>query len=1368
MRKLNKLIASVAVSLNVISALADEPDYYLEWIGSQSSPQQEIDTGYAFVSQPRVVATMMKMDAKDCDQMGTKSAWFDINYSSSQLWYRYASTSSSITIGGITPAVNGRWINGDWSDKIIHDGVEIGAVKTAFTGNGQNFFLFRGRSYSYVRFKAVDLYEGEDLVRSFRPAVKDGVVGMWDSVTQKLYVNTGTGVFEQGPRMSDASKLTVVGEPADYGVVTPAYGVTKGLTAGETFVASAPVGTIMQAGLALRCTGWRRYAWNAENGDWDLVGSGADTSFQYVHPDPAKEGKIEWLWELGGVNTPALGPGEIKVELEDGAFVLTAVPSAGARFVGWYGDDFIPVAERMAPVVRIPDDGDIRTVRAHFVSNSGERTSRTWTNAKGSGLWTEAKNWAPEGVPTPDDAVTIGFGRVTIPDFAVAGSLTVESGAELYLGSSFFDGNSIYAQQLDGSAKALGLAVEGDVVCAGAITIGGQVPATGVSTLTNLQIRVGGDLRAVGSARIAVYAASDPAAAVRGDFARLYAGATVVKVGGVLELQDTAVLYPVSDELTGASVKFEAATFRLAERAKVDARNRGWHWFKRGDYKGPSGTYAHTKRNYNTFAMGIGFNSEIGSGYGGPGGGANETFGLAYGFAFAPFLPGAPAGGDSNYSQSYTANTGLMRGGGCFWLRTTGEAVVEGQIDASARNAQWDAASGGGVWLAVGDLTVGPDASITAKGADKGSSGGANCAGGGGRVSLAIGLTDEQLDALARGATPEGVAASETISRIQVNVFGGATSSGRADDGTMTTVVRKNESDVNVTVLSGSAVAVTGTEPQYGTWPMADRTEYVFTAPEYGRHPENDSWRYRCLGYVVSNATEQVAAGSEPAFAFALNGEDITVCWLWGDREFGVEFAKPANGRIRANGTLLDDAGWAWTPEGAQCVLEAVPDAGCEFLNWTGEVADFDDFASVQIVMDSSVQRVVAPLFRVKAEPGDYVWNGGNGDWADATQWTPANVPGPADRVTIGAGTCTVGDYAAAAALTVSGGLLKTVPTAASGRREHVRIAVSGNLAVGGDGAFTFGATGGGNTVWNRLDVGGNLTLDDTAEFLFSAGRRDESHTIKTGSGFVNVGGDFSLRGQSVFRPNCSGQNAGAPVVTVDGRFLVETGAMVDADERGFGTFSHVEPNVGCGDQGNRAAGHGGCGQKCLQDETGEGGVTYDAAYAPVWPGQQNRESGTAPLVRGGGVVRVKARTIRVDGTVSANGGVCVGGSSAGGTIWLLGNLVELGAQAILSATGAYVPGTGIGDDRLDYGASGGGRIAIGIGLDEAKIAALLADGDVLPRRVHDVTAAYLAEHPTVTITAASGVNGVAENVSACQGTVRVVRGNYGFALIVK
>ena len=225
---MKKLMMTMIAACAAVGANGSErPDCFVEWIGATRSGGQFINTEYVFKTLARVEAYARRTDGTDCDQMGTKSAWFNINYSTSQLWYRYASGTSSATINNISPSVQGRWIDGEWSTKIIHDGEQIGSVNKAFTGNGESFLLFRGRSYSYVRFKSVDLYEGEELLRSFRPAVKDGVVGMWDSVTQKLYPNNGAGSFEQGPRASDVSKLTVVGVPENYGEVTPAYGTNN-------------------------------------------------------------------------------------------------------------------------------------------------------------------------------------------------------------------------------------------------------------------------------------------------------------------------------------------------------------------------------------------------------------------------------------------------------------------------------------------------------------------------------------------------------------------------------------------------------------------------------------------------------------------------------------------------------------------------------------------------------------------------------------------------------------------------------------------------------------------------------------------------------------------------------------------------------------------------------------------------------------------------------------------------------------------------------------------------------------------------------------------------------------------------------------
>ena len=1356
------LVAACVAAFAVFGVFAVEPDAYYEWLGSQANAAQSINTEYVFTNQPRVVAVMMKMNEADCDQAGTPSAFFNINYVKTSIYYRYGSGSANLSNAKAFPTVVGNWVECVWTTNLVHDGVCYGTVNNppSFKNNTQQFWLFKGRTGSYVRFKSVDMYDGDVLVRSYRPAMINGLVGLWDSVTERLFVNQGTGSFECGPLFSDPHKLTVAGAPENYGEVSPAYGPHKEVAAGESIEVSAPSEPITIGGLTVQCEGWKTYAWDAAQQAWTNATSGTETSFTYVHPDPAEEMKLEWQWGSVGVDTAVSGDGRVDCTRDSGDFVLTAVPGEGSRFVCWYGWDDLPVAERTNATVRLSTQLARPRITAYFARTSGEKSAKTWTNGTGSFLWTDADNWNPAGVPTFDDAVTVG-GRAMIHEFAVAGSLAVVSGGAVYLGGepdSASSAASVVASYAD-KAKARGLWVAGDVSCAGQIALGGRTPANAISLITNLQLRVEGDFTVSGSGKLAAYAASDPAAAVRGDFARLYAGATVVRIGGAFELKDTATLYPTCDELTGASVKFESATFLLDEGARVSAISRGWHWFQRGNYGGPSGYYAHTTRLYNTFATGIGLNAQIGSGHGGLGGGANGTFGLTYGYAYAPFLPGAPAGGDSNYNTSYDATTGLLRGGGCFWLRTMGEAVVNGKIDVSARNAAWDAASGGSVWLAVGELTAGENASITAQGANKGSSGGANCAGGGGRVSLAIGLSDVQLDALAAGEVPESVIASDSISAIAVNIFGGTMSSGRAGDGTATTVLAKDESGVTITVASSIPILVTGTDPAYGGWPMKDKEEHAFSAPAYGNHPENATWRYECLGYVVSNATTEVASGKTNAFTFTPSGEDVTVTWLWGVREFGAKLETSEGGHVNINGSLGDEQGMVWTKEGAARVLDAVPDAGWEFLHWAGAMVE-DGHESTRLTLDPSEQRAIRAVFRAATEPTDYTWNGGTGTWDDATQWTPANIPSGKDNVTITAGTCTIDDFAAAKSLTVSGGTLKTSPTSASGVHNRARVNVHGDLAVTGEGKFTFGATSGGNTVWNGLEVAGNLTLDDTAEFLFSAGKRATPYTIKTGSGFVNVGGDFTLNGQSVFRPNCSGQNAGTPVVTVGGRFAVAAEAKVDADERGFGMFSDVSPNTGVGDHGDLAAGHGGRGQDGASDAAGNGGATYDYLYAPLWPGQQNRESGSAALVRGGGVVRVKARGICVDGTVTANGGVCSGGAASGGTIWLAARSFTFGDGAVLSAAG-------VTPSDASYGASGGGRIALGVWLDDYQYDALIADGDALPVKTRDITDEFVAANPGLTVNVASGDRAAA--VAACQGTFRVVAGpRHGIVIIVR
>ena len=84
----------------------------------------------------------------------------------------------------------------------------------------------------------------------------------------------------------------------------------------------------------------------------------------------------------------------------------------------------------------------------------GELTPKSW-NGGASGDWGVAANWEPAGVPTADDAVTIGSGVVTASNLTVSvGSLTMGSGATL----------TVYAEAVDNSQDLTAFAGDGAVV----------------------------------------------------------------------------------------------------------------------------------------------------------------------------------------------------------------------------------------------------------------------------------------------------------------------------------------------------------------------------------------------------------------------------------------------------------------------------------------------------------------------------------------------------------------------------------------------------------------------------------------------------------------------------------------------------------------------------------------------------------------------------------------------------------------------------------------------------------------------------------------------------------------------------------------
>ncbi|MBR4614285.1 MAG: hypothetical protein IKO55_01650, partial [Kiritimatiellae bacterium] len=143
----------------------------------------------------------------------------------------------------------------------------------------------------------------------------------------------------------------------------------------------------------------------------------------------------------------------------------------------------------------------------------------------------------------------------------------------------------------------------------------------------------------------------------------------------------------------------------------------------------------------------------IGGGYGGYGGNHTETYGLTYGNEYAPILPGS-SGGSYGYVQP---------AGGLIRIHAH-KATIAGTLNANGGRYS----SGGGIWLTTAKgLEIASTALFTARGGfghDDNNPANRGAAGGGGRIALWSGISDAQIDELARTGTLSAWSASKFAS----------------------------------------------------------------------------------------------------------------------------------------------------------------------------------------------------------------------------------------------------------------------------------------------------------------------------------------------------------------------------------------------------------------------------------------------------------------------------------------------------------------------------------------------------------------------------------------------------------------------------
>ena len=781
---------------------------------------------------------------------------------------------------------------------------------------------------------------------------------------------------------------------------------------------------------------------------------------------------------------------------------------------------------------------------------------------------------------------------------------------------------------------------------------------------------------------------SNAAAAVEGpcDPGSLHAGATVIRVAGALRLEDSTKIIPANDPVTGAAVRYEVGSLFLGEHATIDATRTGWSWFAGTDDE----RHVDVDGNYQTLALGRGHSYNQGAGHGADGGASVAPYGRSYGFAYAPFLPGSPNG----LHNQKISNMGLP--GGTVWVRCAGLAEIEGTISADGVLTLFGSPSGGSVWIAAKGVRAGARASISAVGGEL--TGSYTSYGAGGRVSLALGCTDDQLDALAAGEDPGGLQYADAIDLIPVDVSGGfrKTADGvlHGTPGTATTVTGPYAYQ-QVWVLSDGPLAV-GVSPAYGVGSFEGGTTQTFTAPEYGVDAANPAVRYACTGHVVSNTLGEVTRGPGLSVDVTVENGPMTVTWCWGSAQKRALIRRPEHATLTVDGTAADGDAAIWAI-GQTSVIAAVPDEGYEFVCWEGNVP-FGRAAEnpLRVVVEKPMD--IVPVVRPAAEPTTRTWNG-TGVWTDAAKWSPAgNIPGPGDTVVIASGTCAVSNRLAAAALTVASGATLKVGAAGEVNGE---LAVSGDAALdGGKAYFGYDRTMPGHV---RLSVGGDLTLNGAAELHVYGGPVEGGFTFASGCSFVEVGGDLALNGTSVLAPYSDYLTGGSVKMTV-GRLLVAAGAKVDASEKGFMWLDLTTPPTppaapGIGFTFTAGATHGG---KGAQSKT----EPYGFELSPVMPGSPNgcHNDAYVNCKRAGGLVRIHAREMSIEGAITANGSTTVNfGGDSGGGIWLTADAFSFGADSVLSAKGGF--------SNYTYSYGGGGRIALGCKMSDEQLAALAESG---------------------------------------------------------
>jgi hypothetical protein len=211
-----------------------------------------------------------------------------------------------------------------------------------------------------------------------------------------------------------------------------------------------------------------------------------------------------------------------------------------------------------------------------------------------------------------------------------------------------------------------------------------------------------------------------------------------------------------------------------------------------------------------------------------------------------------------------------------------------------------------------------------------------------------------------------------------------------------------------------------------------------------------------------------------------------------------------------------------------------------------------------------------------------------------------------------------------------------------------------------------------------RIGNGGPVTLaGPSAAGKFLELPSPVTGTIVTVTGNVSVPSvsatDVTVKNGAKLTPSNSAVNTQSVSVSATGVLTVESGASIDASDRGFDLFkSYPGVTPSAITSAGSHIGRGG-------ENSAKAGATFGSVYQPQEAGGGAAHNSFPSA--GGGVVRINAGIAVIDGSIRANGLAQFGG--AGGSVWLSARKVAM--TGAIQANGA----------SSGFDAGGGGAIAV-------------------------------------------------------------------------